>query len=50
MTSDIELFSELWEKDLKMHIKMGDDGKYSVNCERKISRCISRWVMTVSIV
>ena len=30
MTSDKELFSELEEKDLKMHIEMGDDGKYSV--------------------
>ena len=30
MTGDKELFSELEEKDLKMHIKMGDDGKYNV--------------------
>jgi len=30
MTGDKELFSELEEKDLKMHIKMGDDGKYRV--------------------
>ena len=30
MTGDKELFSELEEKDLKMHIEMGDDGKYSV--------------------
>lgn len=30
MTGDKELFNELEEKDLKMHIEMGDDGKYSV--------------------
>eukprot|EP00253_Pinus_taeda_P008934 PITA_08934 len=30
MTGDKELFSELEEKDLKMHLEMGDDGKYSV--------------------
>ena len=30
MTSDKELFSELEEKYLKMHFKMGDDGKYNV--------------------
>ena len=30
MTSDKELFSEMEEKDIKMHIEMGDDGKYSV--------------------
>ena len=30
MTSDKELFNELEEKDLKMHIEMGDDGKYNV--------------------
>ena len=30
MTGDKELFSELEEKDLKMDIEMGDDGKYSV--------------------
>jgi hypothetical protein len=29
MTGDKELFSDLEEKDLKMHIKMGDDGRYS---------------------
>jgi hypothetical protein len=26
MTGDKELFSELEEKDLKMHIEMGDNG------------------------
>ena len=26
-----ELFNELEEKDLQMHIEMGDDGKYSAN-------------------
>ena len=29
MTSDKNLFNALEEKDLKMHIKMGDDGRYS---------------------
>jgi hypothetical protein len=30
MTGDKELFSDLEEKDLKMHIEMGDNGRYSV--------------------
>ena len=30
MTNDKELFSDLEEKYLEMHIDMGDDGKYSV--------------------
>eukprot|EP00253_Pinus_taeda_P019865 PITA_19865 len=30
MTGDKELFNELEEKDIKMHIEMGDDGKYIV--------------------
>eukprot|EP00253_Pinus_taeda_P028568 PITA_28568 len=30
MTGDKSLFSALEEKDLKMHIEMGDDGRYSV--------------------
>ena len=30
MTSDKELFSDLEEKDLQMHIDMGDDGNYNV--------------------
>eukprot|EP00253_Pinus_taeda_P029923 PITA_29923 len=30
MTGDKELFSDLEEKYLQMHIEMGDDGKYSV--------------------
>jgi len=30
MTGDKDLFSELEEKSLKMHIEMGDEGKYSV--------------------
>jgi hypothetical protein len=30
MTRYKDLFSDLEEKDLKMHIKMGDDGRYSV--------------------
>eukprot|EP00253_Pinus_taeda_P006310 PITA_06310 len=31
MTDDKKLFSALEEKDLKMHIDMGDDGRYSVS-------------------
>ena len=30
MTGDKELFSSLEEKDLHMHIEMGDDGRYIV--------------------
>jgi hypothetical protein len=30
MTGDKESFIDLEEKDLRMHIEMGDDGKYSV--------------------
>ena len=30
MTGDKELFSDLEEKDLQMHIEMGDDGRYNV--------------------
>ena len=30
MTRDKELFSDLDEKDVQMHIEMGDDGRYSV--------------------
>ena len=29
MTGDKELFSDLEEKDLQMHIEIGDDGRYS---------------------
>ena len=29
MKGDKELFSDLEEKDLQMHIEMGDDGRYS---------------------
>ena len=29
MTGDRELFSDLEDKDLGMHIEMGDDGRYS---------------------
>ena len=29
MTKDEEIFSDLEEKDLQMHIEMGDDGWYS---------------------
>ena len=31
MTSDKKKSSALEEKDLKMHIEMGDDGRYSVS-------------------
>ena len=31
MISDKNLFSALEEKDLKMHIEMGNDGRYSVS-------------------
>jgi len=31
MIGDKSLFSTLEEKDLKIHIEMGDDGKYSVS-------------------
>ena len=30
MTGEKELFSKMESKDLKMHIEMGDEGKYSV--------------------
>ena len=30
MTSDKELFSDLEEKDLHIHIEMGEDGRYKV--------------------
>ena len=30
MTGDKKLFSDLEEKDLQMHIELGDDGRYSV--------------------
>ena len=30
MTNNKELFSDFEEKDLQMHIEMGDDGRYSV--------------------
>ena len=29
MTGDKELFSDLEEKDIQMHIEIGDDGRYS---------------------
>ena len=29
MTRNKDMFSDLEEKDLQMHIKMGDDGRYS---------------------
>ena len=31
MTGDKELFSDLEEKDLQMHIEMGEIGRYNVN-------------------
>jgi len=30
MNNNKEFFSDLEEKDLQMHIKIGDDGRYSV--------------------
>ena len=30
MTGDKDLFTDLDEKDLGVHIEMGDDGRYSV--------------------
>ena len=41
MMGDKDLFSDLEEKDLQMHIEMGDDGRYSetsigtINFERE---------------
>ena len=37
MTGDKELFSDLEEKDLQVHIEMGDDGRYSVTSIGTIS-------------
>jgi len=37
MTGDRDLFSDLEEKDLGVHIKMGDDGRYSVTGINTIS-------------
>jgi hypothetical protein len=31
MMGDKDIFSDLEERDLKMHIEMGDNGRYSVN-------------------
>jgi hypothetical protein len=31
MTGDKDIFNDLEEKDLKMHIEMGNDGRYSAN-------------------
>ena len=32
MTGDKDLFSDLDEKDLGVHIEMGDDGRYRATC------------------
>jgi len=32
MTENKEIFSELEEKDLQIHIEMGDDRRYSATC------------------
>ena len=37
MTGDNELFSDLEEKDLQMHIEMGNDGRYSATDIRTIT-------------
>jgi hypothetical protein len=31
LTGDKEIFSDLEERDLKMHIEMGNNGRYSAN-------------------
>ena len=36
-TGDKDLFTDLDEKDLRVHIEMGDDGRYSVTSIRTIS-------------
>ena len=44
MTGDKDIFSDLEEKDLKMHIEMGNDGRYSatgigtINFERDLGK------------
>ena len=30
MTGDVNLFSDLVEKDLQLHVELGDNGRYSV--------------------
>ena len=37
MTGDRDLFSDLEDKDLGVHIEMGDDGRYSVTSIGTIS-------------
>ena len=37
MMRDKELFSDLEEKNLQMHIEMGDDGRYSVTGIRTLN-------------
>ena len=37
MTGDRDLFSDLDEKDLGVHIEMGDDGRYSATGIETIS-------------
>jgi len=38
MIGDKELFSDLEEKDLQMHIDMGDDGKHNVDWPQLLLR------------
>ena len=53
MTRDKELFSSLEEKDLHMHIEMGDDGLYSatgigtVTFQRQSRKHLLKYVMHV---
>ena len=54
MTGDKELFGDLEEKDLQMHIEMGDDGRYSatdigtITFERELGKPIMlKYVMHV---
>eukprot|EP00253_Pinus_taeda_P024768 PITA_24768 len=37
MTGDRDMFSDLEDKDLRVHIDMGDDGRYSATCIGTIS-------------
>eukprot|EP00253_Pinus_taeda_P006682 PITA_06682 len=41
MTGDRDLFSDLDEKDLGVHIEMGDDGRYSATARERISCAVT---------
>jgi len=36
MTGCRDIFSDFKEKYLKIHIKLGDDGRYNMTCEREL--------------